>query len=510
MNNQGIGSWIARRAKITPWKTAIIAGRKNWTYAEFDREINRLAHGLRSLGIRRGDRIAYLNNNQPLYLQALFAAGTLGAIMVPLNFKLKPADLKYILNLSGCRLLIHDPATNETLEYLRSKTPDMHFISTDDNGDLSLPVLLAKQPDTFIDEFVAMEDTALITFTSGTTGRPKGVMLSHKNLSWNVFNLLSCTDYLSDDIILVNAPLHRMGALGVTVLPGLYKGAALVLHGDEDIRTTAELISRQKISVLFNGPGFYQLLDEFAQSKKTDFSSIRFCIIGGDIIPPALVKRWLDRGIQFQQGYGLTEAAPVALFLDKEELLSKNGSAGRPVFFTDIRVVKSDMSDAQPGQSGEIILKGPNITPGYWENPQLTKQKITHNGWLHSGDAARVDYDGHFYILGRIKDGMLIDDTLVYPAEIEKVAGEQPEIAECAVIGIPEEDSVRIILFAVLKNGQTLSEEDILAALDGKVANGYLPDAVIFVESLPKNANGKVIRDRLKELLVTDSLKIDK
>ena len=501
MNNQGIGSWIARRAKMTPWKTAIFDGQLNWTYAEFNHQINRLAHGLRSLGIRRGDRIAFLNQNHPIYLQSLFAAGTLGVTMVPLNLKLNPADLRYILNMAGCRLLLYGSTADETIEFLKGKTPVTHFISMEDNRDLSLSLLLAEQPDTPIDEFVALEETALISFTSGTTGRPKGVILSHKNLCWNVFNLLSCTDYLSDDIILVNAPLHRMGALGVAVLPGLFKGAALVLHNDADIRITAELIARYKISVLFNGPVFFQALDELAQREKTDFSSIRFCIVGGDVVSPALVQRWLDRGIQFQQGYGLTEAAPVALLLDKEEMITKNGSAGRPVFFTDIRVVKSNMSDAHPGQSGEIILKGPNITPGYWENPQLTEEKITRNGWLHSGDAARVDSDGHLYILGRIKDGMPVGEVIIYPAEIEKVAGELPEITECAVIGFPEAERVQVILFVVLRDGQPKSEQDILDALTGKISNEHMPDSVVFVDSLPKNANGKIIRDRLKEFI---------
>ena len=501
MNNQGIGSWINRRAKITPWKAALIGDNSEWTYAELSIKITQLAHGFRSFGVHRGDRIAYLNLNHSSYIETFFACGLLGAVFVPLNIRLVPENINYILDKAGCNILIYGPTANKSIEILKSTGQMRNYICMVDNtaGDLTFSALTADQPDSPIDECVSLDETALILFTSGTTGKPKGVMLSHNNLTWNVFNLLSCSDFLADDRILVNAPLNRMGALGVAVLPGIFKGATLVLSAETDIKKIVEIIEVQKISVLFNGPDFFNSLDMFSNEQHVDFSSIRFCIVGGDVIPPTLVQRWLNRGVQFQQGYGLTEAAPVALLLDKEEMLSKNGSAGRPMFFTDIRVVSPDMKDVKAGESGEIILKGPNITKGYWENPSLTDERITHNGWLHSGDVARVDSDDHLYILGRVKDGILLQDRIVYPSEIENIIINRPEVAECAAIGIPGKKNDNIVIFVVLKDNTIFSESELLEFLSDKLPTALMPKCIRLVELLPKNANGKILRQKLRE-----------
>jgi fatty-acyl-CoA synthase len=502
MNNQGIGSWIYRRARMTPWKNALIEGDYKWTYSELNRKINRLAHGFRSLGIQKGDRIAYLNENHTSYLETLFASGLLGAIFVPLNMKLSPADIEHILDKAGCKILIYGYNSKVTVENLKTTARGLTYITldADSKDDLTLNALISDQPHSLIDEVVSLDETALLAFTSGTTGKPKGVILSHKNLTWNVFNLMSCTDFLADDIILVSAPLHRMGALGVTVLPGIFKGATLLISAEPEIKKVVDVIRNQKVSILFGGPDFYQLLGEYLTEKENYFSSIRFCIVGGDVVPPALVQRWLDRGIQFQQGYGLTEAAPVALLLDKEEMLTKNGSAGRPVFFIDIRVVSQDLKDADPGESGEIILNGPNITKGYWNDPILTGERITHDNWLHSGDAARIDEDDHVYVLGRLRDGIMLNGKIVYPSEIEGLIAEQPEVSECAVIGVQGKKSDRIAVFIVPKDSKISLESDLLRLWSVKLPGMPVPQSVRVVESLPKNANGKVIRQKLREL----------
>ena len=502
MNNQGIGSWIYRRSRMTPWKTALICADSKWTYSELNERINRLANGFRSLGIQKGDRIAYLNENHCSYLETFFASGVLGAIFVPLNIRINPSELGYILNKAGCKILIYGNNTRRTVEVLKThvEIPIYIALNEDTSDDLILNDLIATQSDSLIDEVISPEETALISFTSGTTGQPKGVMLSHKNLSWNVFNLMSCIDFLSDDIILVNAPLHRMGALGVTALPGIFKGARLIISAETKITKIVDVIENQKVSVLFNGPGFFQLLDIYLNENKINFSFIRFCIVGGDVVAPTLVRRWLDRGIQFQQGYGLTEAAPVALFLDKDEMLTKNGSAGRPMFFTDFRVVSPDLKDIGPGESGEIILRGPNVTKGYWNNPGLTDERITQDRWLRSGDAARIDTDDHAYVLGRIADQIMLEGRIVYPSEIEGIIAEQPGVSECAVIGIPGKKSDQIVIFIVPENHKIRSDSDLLQIWSRELPGIPLPQSVRFVDVLPKNANGKIMRQRLREL----------
>jgi len=502
MNNQGIGSWVNRRTRMTPWKTALIEGNHRWTYSELNKRINRLAHGFRSLGIQKGDRIAYLNENHSSFLESLFASGLLGAIFVPLNRRLSPADIDHILEKAGCKILIYGHNTRNTVEVLKTGVRNLTFISLheDSNDDLTLNALITDQSDSPIDEIVSQEDTALISFTSGTTGKPKGVILSHKNLSWNVFNLMSCTDFLADDIILVSAPLHRMGALGVIVLPAIFKGATLLISAEPETKKVADMIRNQKITILFGGPDFFQNLGEYLNEKENYFSSIRFCIVGGDVVSPALVRHWLDHGIQFQQGYGLTEAAPVALLLDKEEMLTKNGSAGRPAFFIDVRVVSQDLKDTNSGENGEIILKGPNITTGYWNNPILTDEKITHDNWLHSGDAARIDRDGHIYVLGRLADAIMLNGKIVYPSELEELIAEQPGISECAVIGVQREKNDQIVLFIVSEEKKILSESALHTLWSGKLPGVPEPYSIRFVDSLPKNANGKIMRKKLREL----------
>jgi fatty-acyl-CoA synthase len=502
MNNQGIGSWISRRARMTPWKTALIDGDSKWTYAELDRRINRLAHGFRSLGVQKGDRIAYLNINHSSYIETLFACGLVGAIFVPLNRHLVPENVEYILEKADCRILLFGSSVKNTVENLKGNAREKSYICLDEDSIdvLTLKALIADKPDTPIDEEVFPEDTAIISFTSGTTGNPKGVMLSHNNLSWNVFNLMSCSDFVSDDKILVNAPLNRMGALGVTVLPGIFKGATLVISAERDIKKTAHLIEHQKISVLFGGPDFYKSLDDFLNENGTDFSAIRFGIVGGDVVPPTLVQRWLDRGVQIQQGYGLTEASPVAMLLDKDELLSKNGSAGRPVFFTHLRIVSPEFNDAGNGESGEIILKGPNITKGYWQDKTMTNRRISEDGWLHTGDAARRDHDNHVYILGRLNDAILLDDRIVYPSEIEGLIEDQSGVLECAAIGINGTENDQIALFIVPQDNTTGSKSSLLKLLSGKLPESLMPQSIRFVDSLPKNANGKVLRHKLREV----------
>jgi fatty-acyl-CoA synthase len=311
---------------------------------------------------------------------------------------------------------------------------------------------------------------------------------------------MSCSDFISDDVILTLAPLYRLGGLGVTVLPGLFKGATIVVTPETGPAEILDLIERHRVTVLFGAPALFQDLLAVVGERKPDLSSLRFCICGGDTIPDQLVRNWLALGVQFQQGYGLTEAAPLALLLDKHEMLTKNGAAGRSPFFTEVRVVHSDMADVQAGENGEIVVRGPNVMMGYWNEPEMTNATITDNGWLHTGDAARMDSDGHIYVTGRLKDAITSGNQTVFPSEIEKVLIKYPDVIDCAVTGIPVNGTNEITAFVVLSGDATNSVEQLRTYCERELPSEKVPRRFQLIDAIPRNPNGKILRRKLLEL----------
>lgn len=503
INNMGLGSWIGRRCRMTPWKTAIVYQDNSWTYEEFQARIGQLANGLRCLGIRYGDRIGYLGPNHPAFLETMFAAGTLGAVFVPLHFRFSIPDLIHVITNSGCSIVIHDPEAATIIASIRPSVSVREYVIVGEKAgeSHSLESVCQGQPPSFDDVNIGLNDLCILSYTSGTTGKPKGVMLSHGNLTWNVFNFMSCSDFLSDDVILTLAPMYRMGGLGVSVLPGLFKGATVVVTPRTDPDETLDLIDQHHVTVLFGSPALFKALLNAHKVRKTELSSLRFCICGGDTVPESLIQDWLDLGVQFQQGYGLTEAAPLVLLLDKEEILSKNGSAGRPAFFTDVRVTGPEMDDINEGQIGEIVVRGPNVTEGYWNEPEKTKATITADGWLRTGDAAHLDSDRDIYVIGRIRDAIAIDGQQVFPSEIEKKLNEHPDILDSAVAGFSDQKKNLIVAFIVLKAGAIPSPETLLDFCRDVLSPQLVPDRIEFVDDLPRNPNGKILRWKLKEYI---------
>jgi fatty-acyl-CoA synthase len=499
MHNQGLGSWTSRRARMTPWRTALtVPGGPateavRITYAALHTRVTRLAHGL--------------GENHPAFLETMFAAGMLGAVFVPLHLRFSAQQLAWVLEDTTCEILVYGPAGARAVDELRPQGQVREYLRIgpaapeSDRRAGSLEELLAEQPETPIDEPVELSEPCLISYTSGTTGRPKGVVLSHGNLTWNVFNLLSSADYLSEDVLLQAAPLYRLGGLGMVALPGLFKGAQLVVTPEADPQVLLRVIDRYRVTVLFGSPGLFEALLESPLSAQTDLSSLRLCFCGGDAVPESLIRAWLERGVRFQQGYGLTEAAPMALLLDAEEIAARIGAAGRPPFFADVRVVRPDMSDAAAGQSGEIVIRGPNVMVGYWGLSEATDAAITHGGWLHSGDAARVQADGHIYVLGRTADAIELAAGTVYPAEIERELERHPGVAECAAVGYPDGPGTSVAAFVVCRPGSTCREAELVSFWSRLLPAERLPRRVELVDSLPRNVNGKLVHRLLRERL---------
>ncbi|GHF34962.1 MULTISPECIES: acyl-CoA synthetase [Streptomyces] len=491
MQNHGIGSWPARRARRTPHRTALLHEEHATSYAELHDRSTRLAHLLRAHGIRQGDRVAFLGPNHPAFLEALFATGSLGAVFVPLNTRLAPPELRHQLQDSGSRLLLSlrhpaAPGLDDCTEVLEAE-----------GG--TYETLLAGSRDEPVDQPVGPDDLCMIMYTSGTGGRPKGAMLTHGNVLWNSLNVLVDTDLAGDEITLVSAPLFHTAALNMTCLPTLLKGGTAVLESAFDPGRTLELVQRHRITSLFGVPAMYDALAAAPGWDGADLGSLRTLICGGAPVPDRTIRRYLDRGLAFVQGYGMTETAPGVLLLDRNDAAEHAGSAGVPHFFTDVRLLGPAGEQVRPGEPGEVLVAGPNVGPGYWGRPAESAAAFRDGCWFRSGDLATVDAEGYAYLVDRLKDIFISGGENVCPAEVEAALLEHPAVAECAVFGVPDPtwgEAGRAVV--VLRPGSTASAEELTAHLDGQLARYKIPKSVVFTDSLPRNGAGKLLKRLLR------------
>jgi len=501
MRNEGLGSWPARRARKTPHRTALIHGDTTVTYAGLYERVTRLAHALRASGMRRGDRIAYLGPNHPSYLETLFAAGTLGAVFVPLNIRLAGPEIAYQLTDSGAKALVYGP----TFAGLVAGLPGNSDVRTYVEVGAEYDQLLGAASDEAIDEPVTADDTCIIMYTSGTTGRPKGAMLTHGNLTWNAVNVLVDQDLIADERALVSAPLFHTAGLNMLTLPVLLKGGTCVLVEAFDPAATLDLIERHRITFMFGVPTMFEHVARHPRWADADLSSLRMLSCGGSPVPTPLIAAYQERGLTFLQGYGMTEASPGVLFLDAEHAVTKAGSAGVPHFFSDVRVVRPDLAPAETGETGEVVVRGPHVMPGYWGLPDETAA-VFHDGWFRSGDAARIDEDGYVTIVDRIKDMIISGGENIYPAEIEDQLLAHPDIVECAVIGVPDEKWGEVPRAVVVpREDVELDPDEVLASLAGRLAKYKIPKSVVLADELPRTASGKLLKSRVRKRYGTNS-----
>lgn len=501
MKNEGLGSWIARRNRMLPGAVAVIYDDMEITYGDLHRRVTRLAHALRGLGVGKGDRVAYLGPNHPAFLETFFATGTIGAVFVPLSFRLAVPELAYILHDSECKLLVHAGELEETVTGVLREVSVPTVVSVMPDGSLSLGGrdLTARSPDTAIDENVSREETALVMYTSGTTGRPKGAMLTHANITWNAVNVLIDVDVAGDEVSLVSAPLFHTAALNMLCLPTLLKGGTAVLVRAFDPDRAFDLVEVHGVTWMFGVPAMFQAMAQSPKWATADLSSIRTLMCGGAPVPESLIRIYEERGLTFLQGYGMTETAPGALFLSRR-MASKVGSAGKASFFTDVRLVRPDFEDAAPGEPGEIVVSGPNVMEGYWRQPEATAASI-RDGWFRSGDVGVLDDDGFFYVRDRMKDMIISGGENIYPAEVEAVLYQHESVAECAVIGVPDEKWGEVgKAVVVLKPASTSSPADVLRFCDGKLAKFKIPKWVEAMDALPRTGSGKVDKVKLRAL----------
>ncbi len=546
MANVGLGAWPARRAAISPGRTALVFQGDRITYAELHARVGRVAARLRAEGVGPGDRVAYLGPNHPAFVETMFATHRLGAVFVPLNFRLTAPEIDYMLLHSGTSLLVYGPSCAETVQSLSTVVIPMPLSAITgpggrsvDNGSATSPSASAMGGRASVDEGVAravgasavgsgasvdegvalspgasavgsgasvdegvalsLDDAAFILYTSGTTGRPKGAVLTHGNVVWNCFNLLVGVDVGGDEVGLIGAPLFHVAALNQCLLPTFLKGGASVIMPRWEVDEALALIASQRVTWMFGVSAMFAALARSPRWASTDLSSVRSVMSGGAAVPPALITAYQERGLTFCQGYGLTETAPGATFLEARESSAHVGSAGVPVFFADVRCVRPDLSDTAAGEPGEVWVRGANVTPGYWNDPAATAAAFADGGWFRSGDIAVVDDEGHFHIVDRLTDMYVSGGENVYPAEVEAVLFEHPAVAEAAVVGVPDERWGEVgRAFVVAVPGREVDPAEVREFLGGRLARYKLPAYFDVVDDLPRTGSNKVRKAPLR------------
>jgi fatty-acyl-CoA synthase len=496
MRNAGLGSWPARRAAISPDRVALVFGDRTTTYAELHERVGRLASQLRAAGIAPGDRVAYLGPNHPAFVETMFATYLIGGVFVPLNFRLTAPEIDYQLADSGARVLVHGP---ECAPAVRASALA---------GSLARVVPLAAYEEWLAggqaaaaEVAVGLDEPACILYTSGTTGRPKGAVLTHGNVVWNCYNLLVGVDVAGDEVTLISAPLFHVAALNQCLLPTVLKGGCSVIMPSWGIDECFDMIARHRVTWMFGVTTMFAGLAQSPRWETADLSSVRNMIVGGASIPASLVQIYLDRGLTFCQGYGMTETAPGATFIEAPETASHVGSAGVPVFFADVRCVRPDQTPTDPDEPGEVQVRGPNVTPGYWGNPAATAQSFAEDGWFRTGDIAVVDSGGHYRIVDRLKDMFVSGGENVYPAEVEAAIFEHPAVAEAAVIGVADPTWGEVgRAFVVLAPGSSLTAASLRTFLSERLGRYKIPKYLDVVDDLPRTGSGKVRKAPLREI----------
>jgi fatty-acyl-CoA synthase len=502
-----LGGWFEERVKLTPNRRCLTFEGETWSYATMLERIDHVAAALREGGVRHGDRVAFLGLNHPAFFETLFAAARLGAIFVPLNFRLTPPELSFIINDAGVHTIVADDMLRAAIDSVRDELPCQRYLASESaaEGWTTLAPARAEAESAAgapaLREPVDPDEVALIMYTSGTTGRPKGAMLTHANLWWNNTTALLLTDLLENDVSLVVAPLFHIGGLNVTTLQAWMKGAENVLHRSFDPGKFLEDIARYDVTVAFAVPAMLLFVSQHPDFADADLTTVRSFVCGGAPVPEAPIKLFIGRGIQVNQGYGLTETAPCVTFLTPEHALAKVGSAGRAPMFIDVRLLDSDDNVVtEPQARGEICVRGPNVMKGYWNRPEATRAAIDPEGWFHTGDVGYFDADGFLFVADRIKDMVITGGENVYPAEVEGILYTHPAVADVAVIGLPDARwGEAVTAVVVLQGDAELTLEELREFATESLARFKLPSRLEIVDVLPRNPAGKVLKFDLRD-----------
>ncbi|MFI9644120.1 long-chain fatty acid--CoA ligase [Micromonospora sp. NPDC051925] len=503
MHQHGIGVWVAKRRLKSPDRVALVHGDgATMTYGQFADAADRVSAVLRQRGVGKGDAVAYLGENSPEFLQVMFGAAQVGAVFVPVNTRLAAPEIGYVLADCDARVLIHDPEfATPVAAALPAARPPYVIVTAEGTTDLPGLARLARAVDAGSTgrTDTGPGDPAAIVYTSGTTGRAKGAVLTHGNLTWVALNCVVDYDVVSTDVALMISPLFHVASLGMGALPVILKGATMVLEkGFEPGRALAQ-IARHGVTMLSGVPTTYQLMADHPAWASTDLSTLAKLTCGGSAVPARILHAYETRGLSFSQGYGMTEASPGVTALPPPMTRAKQGSVGLPHFFTDVRITDPTGAVLPAGVVGEIEVAGPNVFPGYHGRPEATAEAFTADGWFRSGDLGHLDADGYLHVTGRLKDMIISGGENIYPAELELLLGEIDGVLSAAVIGVPDERWGEVPWAIVtVREGASVDTDTVRAYLDGRIARYKLPKNVVIVDELPRTASGKVRKADLR------------
>jgi len=499
-----VGNWIGRRAQLTPDRVALIDtlnDNRSITYQAWSESVNRTARYLQErLEVRSGDRVAVLAHNCVEYLDIWFALGRIGAVLQNLNWRLTPRELETLIVDGAPTALIYGDAFASEVSELRERVPSVaHFVALGEGPDPPFAERDAFSADPLPEIALDWNDPWVICYTGGTTGTPKGAVLSHRAVTANAVNTVISWELTPDDVAILNAPLFHTGGLNVFTAPLVYNGGTSIVCKGFDPDQVFDLIQTGDVTLFFGVPTMFIVLQEHDRWEGADFSPLKLVISGGAPCPMPVFETFWARGVDFKTGYGLTEAGPNTFWLPPEDVQRKPGAVGFPLFHIDVQVVGEDGRECPPGEAGELIIRGPHVCDGYWNNPEATAEAI-RDGWLHTGDLARRDEEGYYTIVGRLKDMIISGGENVYPAEVESVLHAHPTVAEAALIGVPHDKWGEVgRAIVVMSPKAELTEEELLSFCRERLAGYKVPKSVIVVEEMPKTGAGKVDKKVLAE-----------
>ena len=495
--------WLEHHAYRSGERLAIcdLETEQKLTYRQLNDRSARLATYLHTLGVERDKRVALLLPNCVEFFEIQFACAKLGAICVPINWRLAVRELQHILDDCDPSILIFHQMFEEQIDAIKKHGLEMlelkdFGLASDYTYAVDTPVEIQLQ------NHPKMEDTWLLLYTSGTTGLPKGVKITYLMVLMNILNMGLVAGVSSRSVQLVLLPFFHVGGINLYANPILHAGGTVIVLRQFDPPTVLTALSNESlgINIFFGVPTQLQMISQLPEFNSVDLSSIDYACVGGSACSEALLRQWLDKGVPLSQGWGMTETGPGSLVLDASDALRKIGSCGKPVLYNEVQIVDDKLKKVGVDEVGQLIVRGPNVTPGYWGSSEANETDFS-DGWLKTGDAAKVDREGYFYIVDRIKDMFISGGENVYPAEIENVLYELPGILEVAVIGIPDEKWGEVGMAVVVCNPQLVLEEGVILDHCSKhLAKYKVPKRVVFTAEIPKTASGKIQKTLLLDL----------
>ncbi|WP_043931416.1 acyl-CoA synthetase [Bacillus sp. EB01] len=494
--------WLDTRAKLTPSAAAVADAEtdRSWSFEQINNRAKALACWLSEQGVQKGDRVALLAPNDISYFDLLFACGKIGAIFVPLNWRLAVNELTFIIGDCTPKLLGFHSNFAKQVSQLWNEL-DLSICIDGTHYEEIIERYIAKLAQTAgEDAAIDDEDPLAMIYTGGTTGYPKGAVLSHRAVLWNGISTIVSWNLTNEDKTVTYLPMFHTGGLNALTIPILMAGGTVAIASEFSPEKAIRNLVKYRCTIVLFVPTMYHLLVKSELFQETEFHDMNIFLSGGAPCPLEIYEAFAQKGKQFKEGYGLTEAGPNNFYIDPADAQRKRGSVGKPMMYHSVKIVDELGAEAGRGMVGELVIQGRHAFSFYWGNEQATKDTL-RDGWLYTGDLARRDEDGYYYIVGRKKDMIITGGEKVYPLEVEHWLCEHPEVQEAAVVGAPDQKwGEAVTAFVVLREGSVLTEDDIKQFCRQELGGYKVPKKIYLVEEMPKTHVGKISKVKLKDM----------